>query len=120
MGWISDKEWNNLIARVDRIERKQERFSGRIEANERRDHMSQADTQAAIEELKAKAARQTTVTNGLKVAFAELKAAVEAAGDDPEEIRAAIAEFDKNTDDIVAMITQGTPVEDEPTEPVVP
>lgn len=69
-----------------------------------------AETQAAIDELKAEVTPMTDAVQAMNAAFDRLLAELEGSKDDPAQLREVIASFKKNRDDIVAATLKGTPV----------
>jgi chromosome segregation ATPase len=73
-----------------------------------------AETQAAIDEMKVEVARNTTVVDSAKALIASLLSQIEAAADDPEEIRAIVESVRANTDSLAEAIPANTPPVEEP------
>lgn len=68
-----------------------------------------AETQAAIDELKAEVAPITDAVTAVSAAIDGLVAQLEEAGDDPVEIREVIASMKANREALVAAALKGTP-----------
>lgn len=101
-----------LIRRNERIEDKLNRLlenTARFEwADKERDEKMSAETQAAIDELKAEVAPLTDDVTALIAAFDGVVAMLEEAGDDPVEIRAVAASVKTERDRIIAAALKGT------------
>lgn len=69
-----------------------------------------AETQAAIDELKAEVTPMTDAVQAMGVAFDRLLAELEDSKDDPAQLREVIASFKQNREAIVAATLKGTSV----------
>jgi uncharacterized coiled-coil protein SlyX len=70
-------------------------------------------TQEAIDELRAAVAEQTTVIGSNTVMLDRLLTMFEAAADDPEEIRAIVADVRAGASNLSADVARGTAAADE-------
>lgn len=100
---------------LQRIEQKLDTLLKEVRANRRddirRDREMSKEVQDAIDELKAEVAKNTDATGSIVTVIDTLLARLEAASDDPDEIRAEIATMKANRDALVAAALKGTPIE---------
>lgn len=107
-GGILNRKLNTLLAGQQRLH---QQIGREARADERRDFQMSAETQAAIDELKAEVAPMSDAVTAVAATVDRLLAMVEEAGDDPEEIRAVVANIRAEREKIVAAALKGTPIE---------
>jgi len=105
MGWFSNKEVSDLQDRLARIELGMWKLLRASQREEIRDIMAQKD----IDDLKMAAQENKNAASAIKGVLDGLVAKLEAAGDDPEEIQAAIAEIKASTQVLTDAAVANTP-----------
>ena len=70
-----------------------------------------AETQAAIDDMKAEVERNTTVSASVVALVQSLSQQIEDAADDPEEIRSLAQQLRSSTDELASAVPANTPSE---------
>lgn len=117
MFWPTRQEFNEVVARISRLERRLMRLTGDVQRAIEGNEMASRQLQQVIDNLKSEVTRNTDVVASTKALIAGLVAQVEQNKDDPEELEKILTAFKENNDALAAAVPASTPSADPNTPP---